>query len=74
MRKPTRSQPDPDLLDEYDFRQGIRGAYAQRFKKGSNVVVLSQEVAKVFPDSRAVNAALRALIKIASQQAKTQGR
>lgn len=72
MRKTTRSQPDPDLQDAYDFRRGVRGAYAQRFKKGSNVVVLSPEVAKVFPDSQAVNAALRALIKIASQQARAQ--
>ena len=59
------------MLDEYDFSQGVRGKYVQRFAEGSNVVVLSSDVAEVFPDSESVNEALRALIKIASRKPGT---
>jgi hypothetical protein len=56
--------------DEYDFSRGVRGKYAERYAAGSNVVVLSPDVAEVFPDSESVNEALRALIKIARQACK----
>lgn len=56
---------DPDMLDDYDFSQGVRGKYIQRFAEGSNVVVLSPDIAEIFPDSESVNEALRMLIKIA---------
>lgn len=58
---------DPDLLPEYDFRQGVRGKYAERLKQGSNVVVLAPDVAALFPDSASVNAALRALVEVAQR-------
>ncbi len=54
-----------EMLDEYNFSKGIRGKYARRYAAGSNVVVISQDVAEVFPDSESVNEALRMLIKIA---------
>ncbi len=57
-------EPDDDLLDNYDFSNGIRGKYVERFREGSNVVVLSPDVAEVFTDSESVNEALRTLIKI----------
>ena len=57
-------EPDDDLLDNYDFSNGIRGKYVERFREGSNVVVLSPDVAEVFTDSESVNKALRTLIKI----------
>lgn len=56
---------DPDMLDDYDFSQGVRGKYIQRFAEGSNVVVLSPDIAEIFPDSESVNEVLRMLIKIA---------
>lgn len=56
--------PEPDMLDEYDFRGGVRGKYAARYAEGTNVVVLSPDVAKVFPNSESVNAALRKLIEL----------
>jgi hypothetical protein len=65
MKKPIES--DPDMLDEYDFSQGVRGKYAQRFAEGSNVVVLSPEMAQIFPDSESVNQALRLLVEIAGR-------
>ena len=65
-----RTVNDSEMLDEYDFSKGIRGKYAQRYAAGSNVVVISQDVAEVFPDSESVNEALRMLIKIAQRAKK----
>jgi hypothetical protein len=53
-----------EMLQEYDFSQGVRGKYAGRYARGSNVVVLEPDVAKVFPNSEIVNASLRSLAKI----------
>ncbi len=58
------------MLDEYDFSKGVRGKYVQRFKSGSNIVVLSPDVAEVFSDSESVNEALRTLIKVTRQTKK----
>lgn len=54
---------DEEVLPEYDFSRGVRGRYIARLAKGSNVVVLDRDVQRMFPDSAAVNAALRALGK-----------
>jgi hypothetical protein len=59
-----------DMRAEYDFSGGMRGKYAARFHKGTNVVVLEPEVAKFFSDSAAVNNALRTLIEIAKHSQK----
>ena len=58
------------MLDEYDFSKGVRGKYAKRYAEGTNIVVLSPDVARVFPNSDSVNEALRALVKIARQKVK----
>ena len=58
------NQQDSDMLDEYDFSQGIRGKYTQRYNEGSNIVKLDDDVAEIFPDDKSVNDALRALAKI----------
>ena len=52
-----------DLRPEYDFSGGIRGKYAARFARGTNIVVLAPDVADVFKTSKAVNAALRSQLK-----------
>ena len=70
MKKAAKAKGDPDMLAEYDFSQGVRGKYAQRYAEGTNVVVLSPDVAEFFPDSEAVNAALRALVDIARKSVK----
>jgi len=54
-----------EMREEYDFSQGVRGKYAKRFAQGSNVIVLDPDVAEVFPDAEAVNAALRLLAESA---------
>lgn len=65
MKKAAKPSREPEMLAEYDFRGGVRGKYAARFAAGTNVVVLAPDVAESFPDSAAVNEALRALMKIA---------
>jgi hypothetical protein len=67
MKKQVEIERDPDMLDDYDFSQGVRGKYVQRFAQGSNVVVLSPDVAEIFPDSESVNTALRLLVEVADR-------
>ena len=55
-----------DLRPEYkcsDFGTLVRGKYAQRVVDVTNVVVLDPKVAKAFPNDRAVNKALRGLLR-----------
>ncbi len=54
-------------VPDYDFSNGVRGKYAARFAEGTNVVVLSPDVAEIFPDSEAVNEALRTLVRISGK-------
>ncbi len=70
MKKAAKAMRDPDMLAEYDFSQGVRGKYAQRYSEGTNLIALSPDVAEFFPDSEAVNTALRALIAIARKITK----
>jgi hypothetical protein len=65
-----RMSDDPDMLEEYDFSQGVMGKYAQRYAEGTNVVVLEPDVAEFFPDHESVNDALRSLISIIKKQQK----
>lgn len=55
---------DPDMLEEYDFSNGVRGKYAKRYAEGTNVVLIDPDVAEFFPDHDTVNDALRSLIRI----------
>ena len=48
-----------EMLPEHDFSGGVRGKYAKRHHQESNVVVLDPDVAERFPNSEAVNRALR---------------
>nr|NJM01984.1 hypothetical protein [Desulfobacula sp.] len=61
---------DQDMLDEYDFSKGIRGKYAERYNKGTNVIVIDPDVAEYFSDSKAINDALRSIIPIIKQNVK----
>jgi hypothetical protein len=64
--KKGRRKPTDELRSEYkrsDFGSLVRGKYAQRVAEETNVVVLDREVAKAFPNDRAVNKALRSLLR-----------
>ena len=50
------------LRDEYPealIKSGARGKYAKRYREGTNVVLIEPDLHKLFPDSEAVNRALR---------------
>jgi hypothetical protein len=72
MKKITDKQRDSTMRPEYDFSNGVRGKYAKRFKQGTNIVVLTPEVAEIFPDSAAVNDALMALVEITKRRHKSK--
>jgi hypothetical protein len=74
MKRPATKKPQApevhEMKPEYDFSQGVRGKHAARFAKGTNVVVLDPDVAKVFRDSESVNETLRALLPILARRRK----
>jgi hypothetical protein len=64
MKKTSKKRPTRrSMRDEYDFSGGMRGKYAKRFAHGTNVALLAPDVAAEFKTSRAVNAALRKLLR-----------
>jgi hypothetical protein len=69
MRKAKTLAAD-ELRSEYkrsDFGTLVRGKYVERLRASSNVVVIDPEVADMFPNAAAVNAALRSLADIAKR-------
>lgn len=57
-----------DMRKEYrkeDLGVGVRGKYYKEYSKGTNLVLLSPDVAAAFPDEDSVNTALRNLMKLA---------
>ena len=67
-----KTEGDQDSMrPEYDFSSGVRGKHREAYLRGTNVVLLEPDVAKMFRDSAEVNAALRALAKIARTHAKS---
>jgi hypothetical protein len=58
-KNPNKPSDDDEMRPEYDLRGGVRGKYYERYKQGTNVVLLEPDVAKVFRDSATVNEALR---------------
>ena len=62
MKKGCKKKTAGQTRREYDFSGGVRGKYAARYAEGSNVVVLSPDVARVFPDSASANRALLAFV------------
>ena len=62
-------EPD-ELRPQYrreDLGKGVRGKYFESYQKGSNLVLLNPDVAKVFPTEAAVNKALKSLIDVAQK-------
>ncbi len=57
------SSKDDDLRPEYPpelIKSGVRGKYAKQFQEeGTNLVLIDPDLHKIFPDSDAVNRALR---------------
>ena len=54
---------EEDMKPEYPaelIRSGARGKYVKRYREGTNVVLIDPELNKLFPNTEAVNRALRA--------------
>lgn len=67
MKKVNDKEIKDDLRPEYDLSKlkgGVRGKYAKRFQQGTNLVLLSPDVARYFPDEHSVNTVLRSLVGI----------
>ncbi|MEW6686203.1 MAG: hypothetical protein AB1393_08360 [Candidatus Edwardsbacteria bacterium] len=60
------------MRPEYDFSEAVRGVTAERYAKGTNVVVIAPEVLDVFSDSTSVNEALRALAQVIRHRLEAQ--
>lgn len=60
------------MRPEYDFSKGERGKHVARLFKGANVVVLDADVAKKYPDSKSVDAALRKLAGLSKARKRTE--
>jgi hypothetical protein len=61
----SNNRKDHDTPAEYDTRRlgkGVRGKYYQRFQDATNVVVIDPDLTAAFPNSKAVNDALRAVL------------
>jgi len=71
MKKANEKEMADDLQPEYylsKLKGGVQGKYARRFQQGTNLLLLSPDVAKYFPDEQSVNAALRSLVGIAKAE------
>ena len=66
-KKTSSKRSSTEMRAEYDFSGGVRGKYADRYRRGTNVVLLEPELAEAFQDSKSVNDALRSILAIANR-------
>ena len=70
MKKKT--ELNDELRPEYEMKSllkgGVRGKCAARYRAGTNLVLLEPEVAKAFPNEKAVNDALKLVMKLKKVQ------
>ena len=72
MRKALTNKQVDELRPEYDLaklKDGFRGKYYERARAGTNLVLIEPDLTKVFPDTDAVNRALRLLADTAEAAA-----
>jgi hypothetical protein len=71
MKKQT-TEPKDELRPEYDMKSllkgAVRGKYAAKYREGTNLVLLEPDVAEAFPNEKAVNDALRLVMKLTKVQ------
>ena len=56
MKKDIEQEMEDELLAEYDFAQmegGVRGKYIERYRAGTNLVLLDLNIARAFPNDAA---------------------
>ena len=68
MKKARKSDELRLQYKREDLGEGVRGKYFESYQQeGTNLVLLSPDVAKVFTSEEAVNEALRSLIDLAER-------
>jgi hypothetical protein len=75
MNREVDVEMEDELRSEYDFSQltgGVKGKYVERYRTGTNLVLLDPDVAQAFPTEDAVNEALRLLMQVAQRQPANQ--
>lgn len=69
-RKTNAPELEDELRPEYDFSKMKligRGIYAERYRSGTNLVLLEPAVREAFPDDESVNEALRVIAEAAKR-------
>jgi hypothetical protein len=80
MKKPPRKaaerldQNRDTMRPEYDFSNATRGITAEWYRDGSNVVQLDPDVNEIFPDSLALNEALRTFARLVKPRRASRAR
>ena len=72
MKKAKPARGD-ELRTEYrreDLGKGVRGKYFAAYQRGSNLVLLTPELAKAFPTSEVLNEGPRGLLQLAEKTSK----
>ena len=68
MKTKSKGEKADELRPEYDLGQllkgGVQGKYADRYREGTNLVLLAPDVAEAFPTEDTVNDALRLVIQL----------
>ncbi len=75
MNEKNTKPAEDEMRPEYDLSQlkgRVRGKYVERYRAGTNLVLLESDVQEAFPDAEAVNEALRMLMKVANRQVQKQ--
>ncbi|MBP7049573.1 MAG: hypothetical protein KBE65_01015 [Phycisphaerae bacterium] len=76
MKKKSNGGQSDDLRAGYDLsrllRTGVQGKYAERFREGTNLVLLAPDVANAFPTAESVNEALRLVLQLTELRSRKQ--
>jgi len=68
MTTKSKDEKADELRPEYDLdrilKSGIQGKYADRYREGTNLVLLAPDIAEAFATEEAVNEALRLVIRL----------
>ncbi len=72
MKTNDKTELEDELRPEYELdsllKGGVRGKYVERYRAGTNLVLLDPDVAKAFPSATAVNEALRLVMQLTELQ------
>ena len=68
MKTRSKGEKADELRPEYDFgkilKGVVQGKYTNRYREGTNLVLLAPDVAEDFQTDEAVNEALRLVIRL----------